>query len=60
MDETRQMLLTGLVSYWKKYQAMMKELWSHCETGKDKEKKQMKEAWMFRGQSIPRRVVRLT
>lgn len=39
MDETRQMLLTGLVSYWKKYQAMMKELWSHCETGKDKEKK---------------------
>ena len=39
MDETRQMLLTVLVSYWKEYQAMMKELWSHCEAGKDKEKK---------------------
>lgn len=48
------------MSYWKKYQAMMKELWSHCETGKDKGKKQMKEAWMFRGHGILRRVVRLS
>lgn len=38
----------------------MKELWSHCETGKDKGKKQMKEAWMFRGHGILRRVVRLS
>lgn len=59
MDEPRQMLLTDLVSYWKKYQAMMKELWSHCETAKDKEKKQMKEAWMFRGQIITRGMERL-
>lgn len=38
----------------------MKELRTHCETEKDKEKKQIKEACMFRRQSIPKRMVRLT
>ena len=47
MDETRQMLLTIVVSYWSKDQAMVKELWSHYERGKT-----MKEAWLFRGWSV--------
>lgn len=37
MDETRQMLLTVVVSYWSKDQAMVKELWSPCERGKNNE-----------------------